>query len=101
MLSTKGIHMAKILNIDDMLEAAENSEMPYLRMHVNQVEEAANSLARALAAHLNINVGTADWQGEAFGGTCAPFYPKFDGQPCPEEIDRGDEGGDWVPLGVL
>ena len=26
---------------------------------------------------------------------CAPFWGRYDGQPCPEPIDEADEGGDW------
>jgi len=87
--------MSKILNIDDMLEAAQKSNMPNYDSHVRNLEFVATRLARALAKHLKITCNTADWQGKEFGGIAAPFKPSFKGQKCPKVIHEGDPGGDW------
>lgn len=87
--------MAKILNIDDMLEIASEIPLPDYEDHKAAIEMAATALARALAKHYGISTTFADFQGKAFAGTCAPFWGRYDGQPCPEPIDEADEGGDW------
>lgn len=85
----------KILSIDDMLEAASECELPSYTQHVAAIEEAATLLALALADHLKIGAAAATWEGKALSGTCAPFYPLKESDPCPEVIDEGDPGGDW------
>jgi hypothetical protein len=87
----------KILAIDDMLEAAHETDMPGYDEHIQRIEAAANGLSKALAAHLGIGSGPATFEGKALGGTCATFFPLTPDQPCPEMIDEGDEGGDWEP----
>lgn len=84
----------KILNIDNMLEAAEDSGMPNLDAAIQEIETAANRLAAHLADHLKIRCGPSVWERD-FGGLCATFSPSTPDQPCPEVIDKGDEGGDW------
>lgn len=85
----------KILNIDDMLEAANQSIMPDLYRHVEAVEKASSDLAEALAKHLKICSSDATWEGKEFGGTCATFWPSKKSQKCPQVIDDGDPSGDW------
>jgi hypothetical protein len=89
----------KILNIDDMLEAAHDSKMPDFKTHQMAIEGAATSLAYALARHLKIRVGSqAEWEGKHFGGTCAGFKRSDAGPedfPCPAVIHEGDPDGDW------
>lgn len=87
--------MSKILNTDDMLEAASECNLPEYDAFVMKFELLATELAEALAKHLNIRTIGADWEGKAFAGLCAAFYPKTKKQPCPEVIDQGDEGGEW------
>ena len=88
--------MSKILSIDDMLEAAVKSEMPGTSHYVRDIEQAATRLAYALADHLSIELECeANWEAKDLGGTCASFGPEHKGQPCPEVIHEGDEGGDW------
>jgi hypothetical protein len=87
--------MAKILSIDDMLEAAATCELPGYAEHVSYLEDAAHALAKALANHFDLNQGDTTWEGKTKGGLCACFYPKRKGQACPDVIDAGDPGGDW------
>ncbi|SHG88871.1 hypothetical protein [Bradyrhizobium erythrophlei] len=85
----------KVLDINNMLDAATNSKLPGRQRYVDQFEVLANELARALADHLKIALGPdADYQ-PGFGGLCANFKPKRKGQKCPKVIDEGDEGGEW------
>lgn len=87
--------MAKILSIDDMLEAAQQCDLPQYADHVRLLETAATNLANALAAHLHITAGPATWEGKGFAGLCASFHPKRKKQKCPPVIDDADPGGDW------
>ena len=87
--------MAKILSVDDMLEAAMECGMPEYDLHVSALEQTAHELGAALAKHLDLRQGETSWEGKAMGGLCASFYPKHKGQACPEAIDNGDPGGDW------
>ena len=84
----------KILDINNMLDAAEESDMPNVEVHVQAMEEAADFLGKALAAHLKIKYGTATYE-QGFGGLCASFSPAKKKQKCPPVIDEGDPGGDW------
>lgn len=86
--------MSKILTVDEMLAAAEDSGMPELEKYIGMVEAVASSLQKRLAQHLDITHGEATYERD-FGGTCGSFYPKTPDQPCPDVIEAGDEGGDW------
>lgn len=84
--------MSKILNIDDMLDiGSQNLEMTEL---VEAVEAAATALAKGIAKRLDIEHGEATYE-SGFGGLCANFKPKYEGQECPTIIDEGDPEGDW------
>lgn len=88
--------MSKILNVDEMLEAAENSKMPGIEGHIDALEAAATALASDLAKHLKIEMRQpAEAMGEGFGGLCASFGPSKKQQKCPKVIDERDRGGDW------
>lgn len=87
--------MAKILSIDDMLEAANRSSLPSYDQHLDALEKAATALAQALADQYGIRIGETTWEGKEFGGLCASFYPRHAEQDCPNVIDEGDPGGDW------
>lgn len=89
--------MAKILNTDDVLEAVTKDNIPETEILVQTMVEALDMLAAKVAAHYGIEKGETTWEGKAFGGLCASFYPKTADQPCPEMIDDGDPGGDWEP----
>lgn len=86
----------KLLNINDMLEAARDSKMPNFDGHKMALEGAADCLANQLAAHLKINKRrSATWREKAFGGLLAAFAPKRQRQKCPKVIEEGDPEGDW------
>lgn len=88
--------MSKILTIDNMLDAAREDKVPGYESFKQQFEALAQELGEALAKHYGIRVTSdAEFQGTEFGGLCVHFGPAFDGQPCPDMIDFGDEGGDW------
>lgn len=48
------------------------------------------SLRLAQLAALDVDAGDACFEGTAFGGTCAPFRPRFPGQPCPAPLTDYD-----------
>jgi hypothetical protein len=85
----------KILNIDEMLEAASESDMPHSGAFIDQFEALAQSLATELAKHLTIAIGSNATFEPGFGGLCVGFKSEHEGQSCPRCIDRHDEGGDW------
>lgn len=87
--------MSKHLDVNEMLSAASEVDLPNLDAHVNALESAATDLARALAKHLRIEVKENAEFLDGFGGLCASFGPARKGQKCPKVIDEGDEGGDW------
>ena len=87
--------MSKILNIDDMLEAARELQIPDYDARVEQAEAAAGAIGASIATALGIHFEPATWEGKAFGGLCMTFRPAIEGQACPEVIDQGDPSGDW------
>ncbi len=86
--------MTKILDINNMLDAAENSKLPRFKEHLAALEAVAALLANDLAQHLDIVTEPGGYE-QGCGGLCCNFYAKHEGQPCPEVIDEGDVGGDW------
>ena len=87
--------MSKQLSIDDMLEAARDSNLPLRDQFTDMAVSFADLLGEALARHLNIDVGCASADEKAFGGVLVPFWPKDFGDPCPDVIHEGDKSGDW------
>jgi len=84
--------VSKILNIDQMLNAAEDAGLPSFQLRTRQAEMVAESLGRDLAEFLDIKAGRAEW---AFGILAVDFDPKYRSQECPLVIHKGDPGGDW------
>jgi hypothetical protein len=81
--------MAKTLTIGEMLEAARDSMMSDADYWVETFERLGTLLARRLADHLNLATTEADLD---LAMVAAPFYAHFEGQKCPEPIERFDEG---------
>ncbi len=79
------------------MEAVTRDEIPDCDVLMKTVEEALDMLADKVAAHYGVEKGETTWEGKAFGGLCASFYPKTADQPCPEMLEEGDPGGDWEP----
>lgn len=87
--------MSKILDTNDLLEAAAVLPDALRELHARNIEAAVGLLASALAEHLNVRLREVSDQGSGFGGLCATFEPSSTGQPCPEVLHDGDPGGDW------
>lgn len=85
----------KILTIDEMLDLANESDMPDFNERMKDVEQAATKLAESIASHLGIRLnGPATFEGEC-GGTAAAFCPATPDQKCPPCLASRDMGGDW------
>lgn len=88
--------MSKLLNVDDMLEAARDAKLPTYNLRRRQIEAVAQFLGDDLAEFLDIAIaGKAEWQSGDFVGLFVSFGPKFKSQPCPSVIDENDPEGEW------
>lgn len=87
--------MSKILDVNNMLDAASDSKMPDLESHINALEYAATNLAHALAKHLRVRLKEDATYQQGFAGLCASFGPAKKNQKCPPVLDEHDEGGEW------
>jgi len=86
----------KTLDVNNMLDAACDSGMPNISVHISHLESAVHLFAVALADHLKIKVHPDYTKYEqGYGGLCACFYAASTDQPCPALIHEGDPGGDW------
>lgn len=88
--------MAKLLTLDEMLEAGRLSNLPGIEDTIKCFECLASIVAAELADHLDVETGPATFAGLALAGTCAPFYPKHASQPCPPPLDQFDPT-EWEP----
>lgn len=82
--------MTKLLKLDEMLDVAQGIGLVTFDGYRASIEAIASSLATEIARELDIDCGKATFEGTAFAGTCAPFYPKIAGQECPAPIDAFD-----------
>lgn len=91
--------MAKMLDLDEMLIAADASGMPGAQQFVDQAVELARALSRALAEHLEVaGPVECDFEpGVDGGGILGGFAPKEGDQPCPAALQPFDKDGDWEP----
>lgn len=87
--------MAFQLKIDEMLDALTNDGHPRSAELTRLVEATADILAAAICDKYDIVTGGASFQGEAFAGTCVPFYAKYEGQELPQEIAPYDDENEW------
>lgn len=92
--------MAKILNVNDMLDAAAELERQGLIANAKRLavvrenmDAAASALAEFLAEERGLRFGPATYE-EGAGGLCANFYVGPDGKTC-DTIGEGDPGGNW------
>lgn len=89
------------LNLEQMVTAAEESNMPGFEVYAGMVELLADKLGPALAAHLGIvcvlPTGHLD---EGFCGTTTGFVPPDHepDMPVPHCIGFYDEDSPWVDL---
>lgn len=93
--------MAKQLNIDEMLDVVHTLEHPCASAWQRVIEHVGTEMAEAIANDLGVECGVASFEGTAFAGTCAPFWPSYEGQEEPEELSFYDQGewGDVPPQG--
>jgi hypothetical protein len=75
--------MTKQLTLDEMLECLITINHPAARTCQAIIETIGTAMAERIAAALGVTAGHASFEGTAFAGTCAPFRPAFEGQPCP------------------
>ncbi|MBB3268806.1 hypothetical protein FHW79_006482 [Azospirillum sp. OGB3] len=87
--------MAKIIDLDCLIQAARERGVPGVEECVRVIEEATSALAEEVAQRLGIVSTGATIDA---GGLLATFYATNASQPCPELIDAGDAEGEWHPL---
>ncbi|WP_262267102.1 MULTISPECIES: hypothetical protein [Microvirga] len=92
--------MTKLLNLDEMLDCAKEIGLPQADIWAGELETIGSTMAAAIADKLGVIAGDASAEGVAFAGTCAPFNPAFEGQPCPDALDQFDPDGDWSTGGA-
>ncbi|PDT64275.1 hypothetical protein CO683_39150 [Bradyrhizobium ottawaense] len=89
--------MTKILNVNDLCDAIAASTLDDVtqRALIDALETSVAHVAKVLAGHYGTISEHAEYEG-GFGGLCVNFRPACEGQECPDVIDEGDEGGDWI-----
>lgn len=89
--------MSKILDVNQLLMLAQYRNTRADKSLIIAVEAATSALAVSVADmfDVEIDVSGVTYQGEAFGGLCASFYPKHQNQSCPPELQQADPEGDW------
>lgn len=92
--------MAKIVTVDELLDAASESGLASAEDYVARFEALTQELAEALACHLDASgqvlAGPARWE---LGTLAVPVRPRRAGVPCPGVIDAADPEGEWEPIG--
>jgi hypothetical protein len=78
--------MTKLLTLDEMLEILLTLKHPAASACQIALEAIGSAMARRIARELQVDAGSATFQGTAFAGTCAAFRPSFPGQPCPPTL---------------
>lgn len=86
--------MAKQLTLDEMLECLQARGHPAALSLQNTLEAIGSAMAQLIAADLHVETGPARFLGTATAGTCAPFTPMVQGQPCPEPLAQYDRS-EW------
>lgn len=87
--------MSKILNLDDMLSVLIEIGHPNAEHYKTTMESTGYLMSAAIAQHFGIAThGSVEFE-DGFGGTCASFKQKHDGQECPDEIHDRDVSGDF------
>ena len=87
--------MAKLLTIDEMLEALIVLGHPQAGVLQHMIETLADHTAALLAERIGAAPGHATFEGSAFHGTCVAFYPTEACKEWPDEIGWLDESGDF------
>lgn len=87
--------MAKILNINELLNVAIELKLPEADSLVRAAESVAHLAGMAIASHLEIDHDDAEHV-PGFGGTCVVFLPRHEGQVCPAIIHDCDPSGEFT-----
>lgn len=82
--------MAKILTVDEMLDALRWRVPEKHRLLVVAVEAVGNLVADTLASEFKVKVGPVESAGVLLAGTAAAVMPGHPGQECPAEIAAFD-----------
>jgi len=82
--------MTKQLNLDEMLEVCLQLNSELGDIYQKLLETIGTQMADYIAAKLDVKSDAATFQGTGFAGTCAPFWPKYPGQECPEALKPYD-----------
>ena len=83
--------MTKILTLDEMLDVLTSINHPTTRTCQLIMEAVGTVMAETIAGELHVISSVATFEGAAFAGTCARFFPAFKGQPCPEPLSHFDQ----------
>jgi hypothetical protein len=87
--------MSYQLKLDEMQEALSNCGHPQADAFERALCSIGEAMAEALSERLHIDVGIIDQQGVAFAGICAPFNPRYRGQPLPNAMLGYDDDDAW------
>ncbi|WP_126516787.1 hypothetical protein [Sphingobium amiense] len=83
------------MRIDEMIDALELCQPDRAERFRVMLEAIGTEMAASIAQHYDCLHGDATHEGKGFAGLCAPFRPKYQGQPFPEPELWGylDDGG--------
>jgi len=87
--------MTKHLTVDEMISVALELGLPGVDLAVEIIEQVGTDLARDIAAKVDVCFDGANYEEPAFAGTCATFWAKQPGQPCPTPLDWYDQD-EWT-----
>lgn len=84
--------MAHFLDVNQLAEACRELGMD---AEERLLISAADTVGKALATKLGIEMVDAADNAPGFGGLCVGYGPAFEGQPCPAAILEFDDCSDW------
>lgn len=87
--------MAKILTLDEMLDALKRFQDPDADHLISRAVDLADEVALTLQKHLQAEAVGATFEPDA-GGTAVPFHRLEGGPDWPEKLDDLDEGGEFL-----
>jgi hypothetical protein len=88
--------MAKILNLDDMLDVLRNANHPGLEGFEREAVALATRVGAVVGAHFGIRVSHASAECVGMGGTSCAMAPAFEGQKWPEDLIEYDVFGEFA-----
>ena len=82
--------MTKQINTDELLDILTEIDPDGVQQWQTQIEAITSQMAERVALLLNVQCGSASFEGTGFAGTCVPFWGR-PGQACPEPLKDYDE----------